>query len=103
MAETWAAYLPDFRSASMAIDPVSAIRRAWRLGQWQKLLLPIVRGAACVRFRAEASGDCWATARACLLHGGGHNMGIMLHLLQRPECLSTLSLQPLVQMWFIIL
>ena len=30
-------------------------------------------------------------------------MGIPLHLLQQPECLSPLSLQSLVQMWFIIL
>ena len=30
-------------------------------------------------------------------------MGIPLHLLQQPECLSPLSLQSLVQLWFIIL
>ena len=30
-------------------------------------------------------------------------MGIPLHLLQQPECLSPLALQSLVQLWFIIL
>ena len=30
-------------------------------------------------------------------------MGILLHLLQQPECLLPLSLQSLVQLWFIIL
>ena len=30
-------------------------------------------------------------------------MGITIHLLQQPECLSPLSLQSLVQLWFIIL
>ena len=38
-----------------------------------------------------------------ITHGGGHNMGIPLQLLQQPECLSPLSLQSLVQLWFIIL
>ena len=38
-----------------------------------------------------------------ITHGGGHNMGIPLHLLQQPECLLPLSLQSLVQLWFIIL
>ena len=44
-----------------------------------------------------------AQSHARITHGGGHNMGIPLQLLQQPECLSPLSLQSLVQLCFIIL
>ncbi len=45
----------------------------------------------------------WPRVVRAFTHGGGNNMGIPLHLLQQPECLSPLSLQSLVQLWFIIL
>ncbi len=38
----------------------------------------------------------WTRVVACLLHGGGHNMGIPLHLVQQPECISPLSLPSLI-------
>ena len=56
-----------------------------------------------VLMKTVKDGRAAITSRARITHGGWHNMGIPLHLLQQPERLSPLSLQSLVQLWFIIL
>lgn len=38
-------------------------------------------------------------SRVCIRHEGGHNTGILLHLLQQPEYLLPLSLHSLIQVF----